>query len=127
MDRKVRVLLVGLDPAGLDYSRAPIPGMTEEILTAALEAENAKLTTLGYDVRMLYIDTGKTAEAVTREALVQGHYDCVLIGAGLRLVPDHFLLFEKIVNVVHAHAPVSVRICFNTRPNDTAEAVQRWV
>ena len=127
MERKARVLLVGLDPVGLDYSKAPIPGMTAEILTAALEAENAKLEALGYHTRMLYTDSGKTAEAVVQEALTQDQYDCVLIGAGLRLVPDYFLLFEKLINVVHRHAPASVRISFNTRPNDTAEAVQRWV
>jgi hypothetical protein len=50
-----------------------------------------------------------------------------MIGAGVRLDPDHFLLFEKLVNVVHRHAPASVKICFNTRPNNTIEAVQRWI
>ena len=119
--------MVGLDPAVVDYSRAPVPGLTAEILIAALHAEHAKLTALGYDVRMLHVDAGETAETVTREALMQANYDCILIGAGLRLSPHHFLLFEKILNVVHAHAPATTRICFNTRPNDTAESVQRWM
>lgn len=127
MERKARVLVVGLDPAVVDYSRTPVPGLTAEILTATLEAERAKLTALGYEVRMLHIDTGGTAEAVTRDALAQGSYDCIVIGAGVRLAPQHFLLFEKIVNVVHAAAPATARICFNTRPDDTADAVLRWV
>lgn len=126
MGRKTRVLVMGLDPAVVDYSRAPVPGLTAEILTATLEAEKAKLTALGYDVRMLYIDAGDTAETVARDALAQDTYDCIVIGAGVRLAPHHFLVFEKIVNVVHANAPATARICFNTRPNDTAEAVQRW-
>jgi hypothetical protein len=37
-----------------------------------------------------------------------------------------FLLFEKLVNVVHENAP-GARLCFNTRPDDTAESVQRWI
>jgi len=45
----------------------------------------------------------------------------------LRLIPRYFLLFEKLLNVVHQHAPASVKICFNTGPSDSAEAVQRWV
>jgi hypothetical protein len=36
------------------------------------------------------------------------------------------LLFEKIVNLVHSLAP-DAKICFNTTPADTAEAVQRWI
>jgi len=35
------------------------------------------------------------------------------------------LLFEKLINLVHEHAP-GAKICFNTTPADTAEAVQRW-
>jgi hypothetical protein len=127
MDKKTRVLAVGLDPAVVDYSRAPMPGLTAEILTAALDAEKAKLAALGYEVRMLLIDTGETAESVVQEALERGGCDCIMIGAGVRLDPNHFLLFEKLINVVHRHAPASVNICFNTRPSDTAEAVQRWI
>jgi hypothetical protein len=49
-----------------------------------------------------------------------------LIGAGIRLIPSSFLLFEKLINVVHANAP-QAKLCFNTKPSDTAEAVMRWV
>jgi hypothetical protein len=50
-----------------------------------------------------------------------------MIGAGVRVAPDHFLLFEKLINLVHRHAPPSVRICFNTHPTDTLAAVRRWL
>src|ERR1035437_1447181 len=48
-------------------------------------------------------------------------YDCVMIGAGVRIIPSSFLLFEKLINVVHADAP-QAKLCFNTKPSDTAEA-----
>jgi hypothetical protein len=127
MADKARVLAMGLDPEVVDFSRVLIPGLTKEILAAAIEAERVRLEGLGYRVRMLLIDTGKTAEAAVRQALEQESYDCVMIGAGVRVAPDQFLLFEKLINVIHRHAAPSVKICFNTRPNDTAEAVQRWV
>lgn len=57
--------------------------------------------------------------------LQKKRFDCILIGAGVRTIPRHFILFEKLLNIVHEHAP-QARICFNTRPGDTAEAVQRW-
>ena len=49
-----------------------------------------------------------------------------MIGAGLREPPERLLLFEKILNLIHIHAPQAA-ICFNTTPADTVEAVQRWV
>ena len=36
------------------------------------------------------------------------------------------LIMDGIINLVHVFAP-EARICFNTTPADTAEAVQRWV
>ena len=127
MADKARVLAMGLDPGVVDFSRSLIPGLTKESLTAAIDAERVKLEALGYRVRMLLIDTGKTAEAVVRQALEQESYDCIMIGAGVRVAPDQFLLFEKLINVIHRHAGASTKICFNTRPDDTVEAVRRWV
>ena len=45
-----------------------------------------------------------------------------MLGAGLR-DSKHLLLFEKIINVIHADAP-GAKICFNSTPADTAEAVR---
>jgi len=78
-------------------------------------------------VKLLYVDDGKTAEAVLTDALTTSRYDCIMIGAGLRIVPPYFLLFEKLINIVHRHAPASSKLCFNSNPADTAEAVKRWV
>jgi hypothetical protein len=50
----------------------------------------------------------------------------VLIGAGLRQPGERLLLFEKIINLVHELAP-NTRICFNTMPADSVDAVRRWV
>ncbi|MCW5733832.1 MAG: hypothetical protein KIS73_06890 [Enhydrobacter sp.] len=122
-----RVLIVGLDPAVVDYGRMPVPGLTRESLTRALDAAEAELENMGHQVRMLYIDTGETAEAVVRQALERDRYDCIMIGAGVRVPSDHFLLFERLINVVHRHAAPTVRICFNTRPDDSVAAVLRWL
>lgn len=123
---KARVLVVGLNPDIVDFSKSPVPGLTATKVRAATEAENAKLEALGYSVKTLYVDGGETAEAVLAETLAADPYDCIMVGAGLRIVPPYFLLFEKLINVIHQNAPVSVKLCFNTSPVDTAEAVQRW-
>jgi hypothetical protein len=63
---------------------------------------------------------------VLKEHLSRRSFDCVVIGAGLRDDPKQLLLFEQLLNIVHARAP-DAKICFNSTPADTAEAVQRWV
>jgi hypothetical protein len=124
---KTRVLLLGLDPEIVDYSKSPVPGLTAAKVHSSVEADQAKLEALGYTVKTLYVDGGNTAEAVLADTLANGGYDCIMIGAGLRTVPPYFLLFEKLMNVIHRQAPASTKLCFNTTPADTAEAVQRWV
>jgi len=127
MMTKARVLLVGLEPEIVDYSKSPVPGLTAAKVRAAVEADCTKLESLGYAVKSLYVDDGKTAEAALANALATDQYDCIMIGAGLRIVPPYFRLFERLMNVIHLQAPASTKLCFNTNPSDTAEAVQRWV
>ena len=94
---------------------------------ALLKADDeAHLRGLGYEVELCLTDLGETAEAFVLDRLRQKQFDCILIGAGVRTISKYFILFEKLINVVHEHAP-RAKLCFNTKPSDTAEAVQRWL
>ena len=124
MDTRKRVLLIGLEPTVVDYSR--FPDLNAEKVLAALKADKTNLNTMGYDAQLCFVDLGETAETTVVQKLSEGTFDCVLIGAGIRTVPEHFSLFEQLINVVHQYAP-SAKLCFNTNPSDTAKAVQRWV
>jgi hypothetical protein len=121
---KKKVLAIGLDPAFADFTAIPqfTPGMFRSYIDAQLD----RLRDTGFDVVSCLIDTGETAEAVLASALKSSRFDCVVIGAGLRLPPERLPLFEKVLNLVHALAPAA-RICFNTTPADTTEAVRRWI
>jgi len=128
MTPKKLVLSVGLQPQLINFADpayAAYPGMTAEKVQGGLDKDIATLNALGYDAKLCLTDFGETAEAVIRAALQQERYDCVVIGAGLRTIDKNFLLFEKVLNLVHEHAP-QARICFNTGPFDTAQAVRRW-
>jgi hypothetical protein len=92
---------------------------------AGLTAGVQGMKPLGYDAHLCLIDFGQTAEAVVTAQLQRLQFDCILIGAGIRTAPSNFILFEKLINVVHKHAP-RAKICFNTKPSDTLEALQRW-
>ena len=124
MEKKKRVLVIGLEPTVVDFSL--FPELNAEKVLAALKADQASLNALGYDTELCLTDLGRTAEAVVVQKLSEGRFDCIVIGAGVRTMPAHFLLFEKLINIVHQYAPES-KICFNTKPSDTAEAVERWV
>ena len=129
MTAKISVLSVGLEPTLIDFADHAydaFPGMTAQKVQSGLDTEMRTLNAMGYDAELCLTDFGATAEAVVRARLEHKRYDCVAIGAGVRTIGKNFLLFEKLLNVVHAHAP-QAKICFNTGPTDTAEAVQRWV
>jgi hypothetical protein len=121
------VLVIGLDPSLIDFSNPGYaPGMNASKVLAGLKSSEEELIGLGYNVQTCLTDFGETAEAAVENQLKQKRFDCVLIGAGVRVNPSNFLLFERLVNVVHEHAP-QARLCFNTLPSDTAAAVQRWL
>jgi len=117
------VLALGLDPSFVELSASPT--LDPELVRAFVDAQLDRLRGLGYDVISCLVDAGETAEAVTEKWLRSREFDCVMIGAGLR-APDKLLLFEKLLNLVHTRAPAA-KLCFNTSPADTAEAVQRWM
>jgi hypothetical protein len=121
--------VIGLEPTLIDFSApdfAAFPGMDAAKVLAGLKASEDNLTQLGYDVRMCLTDFGETAESVVKDLLEQKRFDCILIGAGIRMIAGNTILFERLVNVIHVYAP-HARLCFNTKPSDTAEAVQRWL
>lgn len=122
------VLVIGLDPTLIDFSlpEYAVTGMDATKVLAGLKASEDELTRLGYRVHMCLTDFGETAASVVQSLLKQKRFDCVLIAAGIRTVPSNFMLFERLINVAHEHAP-QARLCFNTKPSDTAEAVQRWL
>lgn len=119
----VAVLALGLDPNFADLSQ--MPGLTAELVRSYIDSQLARIRALGYEVDSCLVDSGNTAEGVLKDRLSKRAYDCVMIGAGLR-APEQRILFERLLNVVHAHAP-KAKICFNTTPADSAESVQRWV
>jgi hypothetical protein len=121
------VLVIGLDPELIDFSQPGYaPGMNATKVLAGLKSSEAELAGLRYSVELCLTDFGETAEAVVQARLRQKRFDCVLIGAGVRANPSNFILFEKLINVVHEHGP-QAKICFNTLPSDTAAAVKRWL
>ena len=124
MTERKAVLLVGWHPDVVDYRKWS--GLTREKLLAGLEGDRAKLEALGYDAELGLIKSSESAADSLKALLAAKPRDCVLIGAGVRTIPEYLHLFEALVNTFHESAP-KARLCFNSGPFDSVDAVQRWV
>ena len=128
MEQKKSVLILGFDPVLIDFSSPDFApqNLSADRVLSALHADSERLRSLGYEADSCLTDNGETAERVLEDKLRTKPYDCVMIGAGIRIMSTSFLLFERLINVVHANAP-QAKLCFNTKPSDTADAVIRWI
>jgi len=124
------VAMCGLDPASIDFSqeRYVQADITQEKVQGALYADKEKMESMGYDVDMILIPVPQVDQGfeIGVNAFSAKRYDAIMIGAGVRKNDDMFLLFEKLVNAAHQAAP-QAKICFNTGPFDSSDAVKRWV
>jgi hypothetical protein len=122
-----RVLLIGFEPAAVDYSDPALPpGVTAEMIEAGIKTGLADMAARGWLPEACLIKPDETAVPTVEHSLAADLYDCVVIGAGVRLPPRHLGLFEAIVNAIHRGAPQAA-IGFNTRPDDTGAAAARWI
>ena len=122
-----RVLLVGLQPEAVDYSDPALPpAMDAKKIWAGIDLALKQMTDRGWQADVCLIQPDATAGPALERRLRATTYDCVVIGAGVRLPPKNLLLFETIVNAVHRAAP-NTSIAFNTVPEDSADAAARWL
>jgi hypothetical protein len=122
-----QVLLVGYDPETVDFSDPALPpGLTAEKIRDGIAVAMNQFAERGWEGDVLLIRPDETAGPTLDRHLSSKTYDCVVIGAGVRLPPRSLELFETVINAVHKKAP-GATIAFNTRPEDTADAAARWL
>jgi hypothetical protein len=101
-----RVMLVGLDPATVDFSDPALPpGMSAEKIHAGVKVALTDMAGRGWQAENCFINPDETAVPTVKRRLAEGRYDCVVIGAGVRLPPGRLVLFEALVNAIHRAAP----------------------
>ena len=80
----------------------------------------------GWQADLAFIRPDETAGPAVERQLGSTSYDCVVIGAGVRVPPRGLALSEAVINAVHKAAP-GAAIAFNTVPQDSADAAARWL
>ena len=122
-----RVLLIGLLPETVDYSDPALPpGMNAEKIQAGIELGLKQMTDRGWQADACLIRPDATAGPTVERRLATATYECIVIGAGVRLPPKNLPLFETVINAVKKAAPNAL-IAFNTVPEDSADAAARWL
>jgi hypothetical protein len=100
--------------------------MTAEKIHAGVKLALADFAGRNWHAETCFIRPDETAIPTIERFLAGDLYDCVVIGAGVRLPSNGLVLFEAVVNAVHRMAPRAA-IAFNTRPEDSGEAAARWI
>jgi hypothetical protein len=122
-----RILFVGYDPETVDFSDPALPpGMDAEKIRAGIAVALKLFAERGWEAKLSLIRPDETAAPTVERELTSTSYDCVVIGAGVRLPPRSLVRFEAVINAVHRAAP-GAAIAFNTRPEDSADAAARWL
>ena len=121
-----RVLLIGVKPEAVDVSDPDLPpNTTQDKIAAGIDATLSDMRGRGWEAAFCSILPDDSAEATIAISLVE-HWDCIVIGGGIRLPSRGLALFERVINAVHRGAP-KTPIAFNTSPDDTANAAARWL
>jgi hypothetical protein len=121
----MRVLFVGQQPETVDFTDPMLPpGMNAEKIHAGVAVALKQMAERGWHVDLCLLQPDETAGPDVERSLKAQTYDCVVIGAGIRLPPHSLRMFEDVINAVHRAAP-GTPIAFNTRPEDSADAAAR--
>jgi hypothetical protein len=122
-----KVLLVGYEPDAVDFSDPALPpGFDAQKIRDGLEVALKDMRARGWQAELCLIFPDGTAASAVEAQLAKASYDCVVIGAGVRLPPRSLSTLEAVINAVRKAAP-GVPIAFNTRPEDSADAAARWL
>jgi hypothetical protein len=123
----MRVLFIGEVPEAVDFDDPALPpGLSAEKIHAGIKQAMDDMASRGWQATLCLIEPDASAGPTVQRELAGRSYDCVVIGAGIRVPPKSLLLFETLINAVREAAPAAA-IAFNTNPTDTAAAADRWL
>lgn len=121
------VLFIGFLPESLTAEELVPLKLTVEEVAAQMERGWAAIQAEGVVGEMCGIcKDPDEAEAELRQRFADRSFGVALIGGGVRFLPRHTVLFERVVNVLVDLQP-GIRLSFNTSPENTLEAIRRWL
>lgn len=100
---------------------------TPEEIGGKIKADLARAHEAGFDVTSYQVHVDRLAEGLRglEDKLKEQDWDAVMVGAGVRLVPEFSAIFEALVNVCRKHVPANVPFLFNDGPSGHCDALGR--
>lgn len=123
----VRVLVIGYAPDAVDYGDPAIPpGLDEAKVASGIQRDLELMRGRGWEAEHLPIRPDGILRRQVLDHLAGRTYDCIVIGAGVRMTTRHVAEFETVVHAVREGAP-DTPLAFNASPDSSGDAAARWI
>ena len=110
------MLFIGEDPKTVDFSDPALPpGLDAAKVEKGIAFTMKQMAERKWRADLILVCPDASAGPAIERQLTSNSYDCVVIGAGIRLPAGRVQLFEQILSVIHRAAPAAA-IAFNTSP-----------
>ena len=102
------------------------PSPATSAIQTAVGVAMKKATEEGYKAEMYAVNTADVNHQENFQGFLKGRFwDGVMIGWGIRGVPEHTELFEALVNTVVAEVKPVPKFIFSLKPDTLIESIQR--
>ena len=107
---------------GLILPPSPVASAVQAAVSAAIKEANE----LGYRAEAHGVDLADVNHIESFRGFLNGRtWDGVMIGWGIRGLPEHTELFEELVNIVVANLKPLPKFIFGLKPDGFIDAIQR--
>ena len=122
-----RILVIGYAPDAVDFTDPAVPpGLDEDIVAEGIKRDVQLMHDRGWEAEHLPIRLDGSLRGDIRDRLAGASFDCIVIGAGVRMTAKHVAEFEQVIDAVR-HAAPDTPIAFNSSPDSSGDAAARWL
>lgn len=122
-----RILVIGYAPDAVDFTDPAVPpGLDEQLVAEGIARDIQLMHDRGWEAEHLPIRVGESLRGDILDRLASNTFDCIVIGAGVRMTTKHVAEFEQVIDAVRDGAP-QTPIAFNSSPDSSGEAAARWL
>ena len=121
------ILVIGYAPEAVDFSDPAIPpGLDESVVAKGIQEDIESMEKRGWQADHLPIRPGETLMSDICDRLSRKSFDCIVVGAGVRMTTKHVIEFEQVIAAIREGAP-NTPIAFNASPDSSGDAAARWL
>jgi hypothetical protein len=121
------ILVIGYAPDAVDFTDPAVPpGLDEAAVAEGIKRDVQLMHDRGWEAEHLPIRLDGSLRGDIADRLARDSFDCIVIGAGVRMTTQHVAEFEQVVDAVRQGAP-QTPIAFNSSPDSSGDAAARWL